>query len=442
MTPGAVGRRSDARAGVRQLLHPRWPTVAPSGRPGASGSGGAVDRVGRAGALVPLAVVVLFAALDFAAGPEGVVLGLVVIAPLLAASLTGRALTAAYGVLALVVAVLLGVYDEQYTPENWPVQAVRLFGVALGGVLAVIACDTRLQREARLGRLSAQAAAAEVRARETERAASLAEALQRDLLTPPPPLPDVDVAVRYLPAAEHARIGGDWYDAFPSPRGGTMLVVGDVAGHDGRATLTMTEVRNVLRGVAQVLPTSPAGVLRALDGAMRALDRGVMATAVLAELKARAGGAGLVLCWSNAGHPPPLLVRADATARWLEHEPELLLGVDPAAPRSDHEVFLSGGDTVVVFTDGLVERRGRSIDEGMEAVRSAAVAAAGRPVDDLCDALLDCSGGRSDDVAVLALRVRPSIPAQADSAPADPARGRGARPPAGASTGLTGADRT
>ncbi len=379
------------------------------------GRGAAVDRVGRAGALVPLAVVVLFAALDVAAGPDGVVLGLVVIAPLLAASLTGRALTAAYGVLALVVAALLGVYDEQYTPENWLVQAVRLFGVAFGGLIAVIACDTRLQREARLLQVSADAARADARARETERAASLTEALQRELLTPPPPLPRVDVAVRYLPAAEHVRIGGDWYDAFPAPGGGTMLVVGDVAGHDGRATLRMTEVRNVLRGVAQVLGASPAAVLGALDSAMRALDRGVLATVVLAELTARPGGAGLALCWSNAGHPPPLLVRADATARWLEYEPDVLLGVDPAASRTDHEVILDGGDTVVMFTDGLVERRGRSIDEGMEAVRSAAVAAADRPVEELCDALLGCLGDRVDDIAVLALRVRPAHPERVGS---------------------------
>jgi serine phosphatase RsbU (regulator of sigma subunit) len=366
-----------------------------------------VDRVGRAGALFPLAVIVLFALMDFAAGPRGVVLGLVVIGPLLAASLTGCTLTTAYGVLAFLVAVLLGFYDGQYTPEGWPVQAVQLFGVAVGGVIARAACDARLQREARLRQLGAEAAAADVRASEAERAASFAEALQRDLLASPPRLAGADLAVRYLPAGEHVRIGGDWYDAFPSVGGGTMLVVGDVAGHDGRATLTMTEVRNVLRGIAQVLPSSPAAVLRALDRALHGLGRRTLATVVLAELTTQQDGSGGLFRWSNAGHPPPLLIYGDGVVRWLEHEPDLLLGVDPAAPRADHRSTLGPGDTVVLFTDGLVEHRGRSIDEGMHAVRSAAIAAADRSVEDLCDALLDClDDDRTDDVALLVVRIR------------------------------------
>src|SRR4051812_49969470 len=89
--------------------------------------------------------------MDLAAGPGRELLGLVVIAPLLAASITGRRLTTGYAVLALLVAVLLGVYDDQYTADAWPTQAAQLFGVVLGGLIAVGACDLRLAREDRLG---------------------------------------------------------------------------------------------------------------------------------------------------------------------------------------------------------------------------------------------------------------------------------------------------
>src|SRR4051794_18371639 len=145
------------RPPLRWSVDRRTPTVRPGAAAGRPERGRGVDRVGRAGALFPLAVIVLFALMDFAAGPRGVVLGLVVIGPLVAASITGCAVTTAYGVLAFVVAVLLGFYDGQYSPENWPIQAVRLFGVAIGGVIARAACETRVQREARLRQLGADA---------------------------------------------------------------------------------------------------------------------------------------------------------------------------------------------------------------------------------------------------------------------------------------------
>ncbi|MCO1654114.1 PP2C family protein-serine/threonine phosphatase [Pseudonocardia humida] len=370
-----------------------------------------MDRLGRAGAVGPLAVIVLFTLLDLAAGPERVVLSLVVIAPLLAASLTGRGLTIAYAVLAFVVAAVLGVDGQQYTADEWPSQAARLFGVALGGLFAVGACDARLEREARLERLSAEAMASRVRAEGAERTATLAEELQRTLLADPPRVPRLDVAVRYLPAAEHVRVGGDWYDAFETADGRTVLVIGDVAGHDGHAAVTMAQLRSSVRGIAQVLVRSPAELLTALDRAVRSLNPGTLATMVMAEVRADdRDRTDLLLRWANAGHPPPLLLRADGSARLLEHEPDLLLGVDPRIARADHELVLRPGDAVVMFTDGLVERRGAAIDDGLRRVVDTAAAVGGASLDALCDALLDPIGEHpSDDVALLAIRAQTAL---------------------------------
>ena len=197
---------------------------------------------------VPLAVIVLFAVLDFADGPGRGILGLVVIAPLLAASLLGWRVTAWYAVLALVVAALLGVYDEQYTPETWPTQGARLFGVALGGLIAVSACRSRMERENELRQLSVSTALAQEQARSAQSMAGLAEWLQRSLLTPPPPVPDLEIAAAYVPAADHVKIGGDWYDVVSAPGDRTLIVIGDVAGHDGAAAATMAQVRSVAPG--------------------------------------------------------------------------------------------------------------------------------------------------------------------------------------------------
>jgi hypothetical protein len=175
---------------------------------------------------------------------------------LVAATTLGRRPTAAYGVLAVLVAALLGIYDQQYTAEAAPTQAIRLSGVAVGGCLAVVACTLRLQGEERLRRVSAQAAASRA-------VVEVAETLQRNLLGDPPRVAGLETAVRYLPATRHARVGGDWYDAFAVPDGTTMLVIGDVAGHDAPAAATMSQAKGMLRAIAQSVVGSPAAVLTA-----------------------------------------------------------------------------------------------------------------------------------------------------------------------------------
>jgi serine phosphatase RsbU (regulator of sigma subunit) len=255
-----------------------------------------------------------------------------------------------------------------------------------------------------------------IQTRQAEQAAHrrvrrLSETLQRSLLTDPPQPDHLQIAVRYLPAAKQAQIGGDWYDAFVLVDGSTTLVVGDVAGHDRNAAAAMAQVRNVLRGVAHTLREPPAAVLASLDRAMRDLQVGSLATAVLARIEQTAPDAerGVrVLRWSNAGHPPPLLLDVDGAATLLTTEPDLLLGLDPSTPRADHEHPVRPGATVLLFTDGLVERRGACLDEGLEWLRATAASHADLPLEQLCDALLaELLGGLEDDVALLAIRAHP-----------------------------------
>jgi serine phosphatase RsbU (regulator of sigma subunit)/anti-sigma regulatory factor (Ser/Thr protein kinase) len=254
-------------------------------------------------------------------------------------------------------------------------------------------------------------ALARVRTREAEAAAAaavarLSETMQRSLLTDPVDPPGLDVAVRYQPAARELQVGGDWYDAFALGSGDTLLVVGDVAGHDQDAAAVMAQVRNILRGVAHVLGGSPAGVLTALDQALRDLLVPSLATAVLATVEQEEPGRDRVLRWSNAGHPPPVLIEVDGSVRLLDSDPDLLLGLDPATGRADHTATLPVGSTLLLYTDGLIERRGTPLDLGLAWLTGACRQLAGLPVEVLLDELLAMlEGDVEDDVALLAVRV-------------------------------------
>jgi hypothetical protein len=244
-----------------------------------------------------------------------------------------------------------------------------------------------------------------VSVREAER--NLSEALQRSLLTQPPGSGDLQVAVRYQPAAEQAQVGGDWYDAFLLPDGALTMVVGDVAGHDQEAAASMGQLRNLVRGVAYSLQETPAGVLRGLDHAMDGLGVGVIATAVLAQVREPEpeGRGPVTLRWSNAGHPPPVLIGADGRARLLDTAPDLLLGLDHVTERSDHEVTLGPGDSLLIYTDGLVERRGVPLETSLDWLVGAVDGRHDLDPEQLCNHLLGLIEGRAeDDIALLVVR--------------------------------------
>jgi anti-sigma regulatory factor (Ser/Thr protein kinase) len=167
--------------------------------------------------------------------------------------------------------------------------------------------------------------------------------------------------------------------------------------------------------VAHSLEETPAVVLTALDLAMQDLTVDALATAIVVKVELDGPDRGQLLHWANAGHPPPLLIRADGDAELLRRDPELLLGVEPSTYRTDHLQLLEPGDTLLLYTDGLVERRGETLTQGLEWLRRRSTALAGLTLDALCDTLLaELPRQRDDDVALLAVR-----PRQAGDAPPD-----------------------
>lgn len=249
-----------------------------------------------------------------------------------------------------------------------------------------------------------------LRASAAERAAALArlrisETLQRSLLTSPPAPDGLQIAVRYQPASSEAQVGGDWYDAFVTAAGSTLLVVGDVNGHDGVAAAMMGQVRNLVRGLAYDSQDGPAQLLSRLDASLQGLRLETLATAVLARVEIVEGRR--YLRWSNAGHLPPLLRHPDGSVQVLGGEHDLLLGLDPATTRGERVVELPDGACLLLFTDGLVERRGESLDEGIALLRDVLASEGGSAPEVLCDRLLEAvvPGGNEDDIAMLVLQV-------------------------------------
>ncbi len=254
----------------------------------------------------------------------------------------------------------------------------------------------------------------------------LAERLQRSLLTEPAEPDHVQVVVRYTAATESAQVGGDWYDFFLQPDGSSLLVIGDVLGHDSEAAAGMAQVKSLLRGIAVYSKAGPAEVLRGVDEAMITLGVRTTATAVVARLQQTPDEAyrGVTrLEWANAGHPPPLVVHPDGRVVPVTGlEAELLLGVVPDAERTENVLVLDRGTTVLLYTDGLVERRDQSLDDGLHRLVSTVERLAARDgsLDDLCDAVLaEMVGPRAeDDVAILAARLhRQDVPRPAEAGP-------------------------
>lgn len=234
------------------------------------------------------------------------------------------------------------------------------------------------------------------------------QTLQRSLLTSPPALAGLQLSVRYLPVAAEAEIGGDFHDAFPTASGWTVLAVGDITGHDQEAAATMSQVRNVLRGIAFDGDDDPAHLLTRLDRAVTGLGLDTLATVVLAVVEPlHPGRAVRRLRWSSAGHLPPLLRHPGGTVDVLTVEHDLMLGVDPSTPRHAHERDLHPGDVLVLYTDGLVERRREDLDVGLDVLRAALSGADPDDADTCCADLLATLDGRTaeDDAALLVLRV-------------------------------------
>ncbi|WP_031510032.1 SpoIIE family protein phosphatase [Streptomyces megasporus] len=242
-----------------------------------------------------------------------------------------------------------------------------------------------------------------------ERQRAVAETMQRHLLPQLPVIRGLELAVRYLPAPHASQVGGDWYDVFRLSDGTIALAVGDVVGHDLDAAAGMAQVRNMLRAFAWDHRQPPSAVVSRLDQALVPLSDAPMATMLFAHLERvgePAGGTWRVR-GTNAGHLPPLLVGRDGRTRYVDEGHGLLLGTGVGAVRTDVVVPLPPLTTMVLYTDGLVEERRRSLDEGLAKLRRHAAALATRPLDVFCDLLLERvrPADNDDDIALLAVRV-------------------------------------
>jgi serine phosphatase RsbU (regulator of sigma subunit)/anti-sigma regulatory factor (Ser/Thr protein kinase) len=272
----------------------------------------------------------------------------------------------------------------------------------------------RLSRDDRalVEALASQAAQALDRARHFESEQTIAETLQRSVL--PVALPRVEgvqLAARYLPGSAQLDVGGDWFDAITLSDGRLGLVVGDVVGKGVQAAASMAQLRNAIRAFS-VDPLKPSSVLARLNRlAEDALDT-TFATLVYMILDPETGVCRL----ASAGHPPPVVAFPDGRVELLEGGRGLPLGTGIESRYRQDTYELPAGSTVVLYTDGLVERRGRSIDEGLADLRSA-VGGAPKDPDRLLEHVLERvvgGGERGDDIALLAARVLTVAPRELD----------------------------
>jgi serine phosphatase RsbU (regulator of sigma subunit)/integral membrane sensor domain MASE1/anti-sigma regulatory factor (Ser/Thr protein kinase) len=236
-----------------------------------------------------------------------------------------------------------------------------------------------------------------------EREHRIAESLQRSLL--PDALPmrhGVQLAARYLPASAAVGVGGDWYDALELADGRLVIAVGDVVGHGLEAARAMGQLRGALRAYA-LEDATPASLLMRLGLLVDHTQPDSLTTLAVALVDPMSGSVQ-VAC---AGHPPPLLLAAGQTsAAYVWEGRGLPLGAGPAARYQQVTRALEPGATIVLFTDGLVERRDRPIDDGLTRL-AAAVGEGGQP-EVLCDRILDALLGdaeQRDDVALIVCRL-------------------------------------
>src|SRR5215467_10619367 len=242
-------------------------------------------------------------------------------------------------------------------------------------------------------------------ARRYSRERATALTLQRSMLPTGLSHPrSVEVRHRYLPGSKLIEVGGDWYESIALPGGRVALVVGDVAGHGVRAAVTMGRLRTAIKTLT-MLELSPAETLQRLDDLMHELGEFEphFATCVYAIFDTVDGTCEV----ASAGHLPPLLVRPDGSSEFLDVSPAPPLGIG-SSPMGSRTLRIDDGSLLVMYTDGLVEKRNEDIDQGLAGLqRLFGPDSAARPVEELCKAILAgaYADQQRDDIAVLMARL-------------------------------------
>ncbi|HEX4903351.1 MAG TPA: SpoIIE family protein phosphatase [Acidimicrobiales bacterium] len=221
-----------------------------------------------------------------------------------------------------------------------------------------------------------------------------------------PSIPGLSVAARYRPAVHGATVGGDWYDALPLGDDRVLFVVGDVVGHGMTAAAAMGRLRTAFQTIVPY-SADPGSMLQGISQQIDSIPDAFCTTVVSATIDAR----NRTMTWSRAGHPPPLVV-SPGQGHVLLDEPCLPpLGVAPEQTAPVHVHQLREGDVVVLYTDGIVERREESLDQGFRRLAAVAEELVDLDVDELADALVEAmvpEDTQADDLAVLVVRVETS----------------------------------
>ena len=299
-------------------------------------------------------------------------------------------------------------------PDDRSIRQIRVFAepvadaagpvTALRGAFQDVSAHYHMQ--VALAATRDQLADSEQRVAEEHR---LALRLQQAIMPPdeePVAASGIDVAVRYRPVGEGHLVGGDWYDTLLLPSKDVLLVVGDVAGHGIDAVTGMVAARNSLRGLA-ITGAGPAELIRMLNGVVCDLTPGVVGTVVCGLYNPDTH----VLRWARAGHLPPVLIR-DGTARELPLPGGVLLGIDPDAGYEEATEPLRPGDTLLLFTDGLIERRGQSIMDVLSEFVATLGPVSGPGGQQLTAAaqadqiLANAASDTEDDACLVAVRIR------------------------------------
>ena len=257
------------------------------------------------------------------------------------------------------------------------------------------------------------AAVVEVTARRRNAAVALyeaehqvAETLQRSLLPKLPVLPGLDLAARYLASGAGQQVGGDWFDVFPVAGDRVGIVVGDVIGHDLTAASEMAQIRSALRAYA-VDGDEPSLVITRLDRLVDALRLTQLVTVFYGVLEPPDADGQRELRYSNAGHLPPIVRRADGSTDTIAGGSSAVLGAPMSIEHGQGSHSVGPGDVIVLFTDGLVEIPGGSLDDGLARLNDTVAQPGGGDAEAMCDQVLSGMTPRSlrDDIALLAVRI-------------------------------------
>ena len=285
---------------------------------------------------------------------------------------------------------------------------LALRGTALGAVALTFESDRVFSPEERelLLTVARQCAQALERARLYQREHEIAVAVQRSLLPKDVAVSEeVAVAARYLPGSPGLEIGGDWYDVMRLGPRELIISIGDVVGHGVRAAATMGQLRNATRAYA-LERSSPAEIVTRLNRFVARFPDGEFSTLFIGRLDLERR----VLEYTNAGHPPPLLRRPDGETVWLDEARTFPIGVDPALVCPSATVELEPESILFLYTDGLVERRTRSLEEGLavlERVIEEGAADPERLVEEVIAGVVEDGAAQSDDIAMVTFRFLP-----------------------------------